>query len=202
MPAVLLVILWWKRGRIGWADVRPLLPFFAVGLGFGMLTVWMEKVYVGAQGERFDFTVVDRLLIAGRAVWFYAGKLAWPYPLMFFYPRWTIDSGVWWQYVFPLAAVALLVGPVAGAAIASGAARWLRRSFLAGCWCRRWASFDVFPFRFSFVADHYQYHASIALITLGGGGLDDRDHALCTASPLGLARGQVQSFWFRSPCSP
>ncbi len=165
MPAVLLVIVWWKRGRVTWGDVGPLVPFFSVGIGLGILTVWMEKVYVGAQGDRFQFTIVDRLLIAGRAVWFYAGKLAWPYPLMFFYPRWTIDPHVWWQYLFPIAAAALLVtlwlarkrigrGPLAAALI------------FGGVLVPAIGFFDVFPFRFSFVADHYQYHASIALITL------------------------------------
>jgi tetratricopeptide (TPR) repeat protein len=170
MPAVLLVILWWKRGRLTWLDVRPLLPFFAVGIGLGVLTVWMEKVYVGAQGDRFDFTLADRLLIAGRAVWFYAGKLAWPYPLMFFYPRWTIDPHVWWQSLFPITAVALVVvlwlarnrigrGPLAAALI------------FGGILVPAIGFFDVFPFRFSFVADHYQYHASIALITLAAAAL-------------------------------
>lgn len=170
MPAVLLVILWWKRGRLTWTDVRPLLSFFAVGIGLGLLTVWMEKVYVGAQGDRFDFSVADRLLIAGRAVWFYAGKLAWPYPLMFFYARWTIDPHVWWQFIFPIAAVALL------------AVLWLARNRLGrgplaavlifgGILVPAIGFFDVFPFRFSFVADHYQYHASIALITLAAAAL-------------------------------
>jgi len=32
LPAALLVVLWWKRGRINKRDVAPLVPFFAVGL--------------------------------------------------------------------------------------------------------------------------------------------------------------------------
>jgi tetratricopeptide (TPR) repeat protein len=39
-------------------------------------------------------SVLDRCLIAGRALWFYAGKLAWPANFMFIYPRWHVDPGV------------------------------------------------------------------------------------------------------------
>ena len=32
LPAALLVIFWWQRGRLSWrGDAVPLLPFFAVG---------------------------------------------------------------------------------------------------------------------------------------------------------------------------
>jgi Flp pilus assembly protein TadD len=165
VPAVLLVITWWKRGRISWRDVAPLVPFFAVGLALAYVTVWMEQTHVGAVGPEWDLSFVERTLIAGRAIWFYAGKLFFPYPLIFFYHRWTIDSGVWWQYLFPLSAVAVLVvlwstrkrigrGPLAAALI------------FGGVLLPALGYFNVYPFRFSFVADHFQYHASIALLAL------------------------------------
>jgi protein O-mannosyl-transferase len=165
LPAVLLVVFWWKRGRIRWADAVPLGPFFGLGISLGLLTVWMEKHHVGAQGSEWDFTPIDRLLIAGRALWFYAGKLVWPHPLVFFYPRWTIDAHLGWQYLYPAAALAVIAG------------LWLARARLgrgplaavlifAGVLAPALGFFDVFPFRFSFVADHFQYHASVALIAL------------------------------------
>ena len=165
VPAVLLVIYWWKRGRISWRDAAPLVPFFAVGLALAYVTVWMEQTHVGAVGPEWDLSFAERSLIAGRAVWFYAGKLFFPYPLIFFYHRWTIDSAVWWQYLFPLVAVAVLVvlwlarkrvgrGPLAAALI------------FGGVLLPALGYFNVYPFRFSFVADHFQYHASIALIAL------------------------------------
>ena len=49
---------------------------------------------------------VDRVLITGRALWFYVGKLLWPHPLTFIYPRWSISESSWWQFLFPLAALA------------------------------------------------------------------------------------------------
>jgi hypothetical protein len=70
LPAALLLVLWWKRGRIGWGDARSLLPFFALGVALGSITIWMERHEVGAVGPEWDLSPVERLLIAGRALWF------------------------------------------------------------------------------------------------------------------------------------
>jgi tetratricopeptide (TPR) repeat protein len=129
----------------------------------------MEKHHVGAQGSEWDFTPIDRLLIAGRALWFYAGKLAWPHPLVFFYPRWTVDAHVGWQYLFPAAALAVIVGLwLARARVGRGPLAAVL--IFAGVLTPALGFFDVFPFRFSFVADHFQYHASVALIALAAAG--------------------------------
>jgi protein O-mannosyl-transferase len=170
MPAVLLVVFWWKRGRITGRDAARLAPFFAVGLALSCVTVWMEKTNVGARGSHWELSPVERLLIAGRAVWFYAGELAWPYPLAFTYPRWRIDSHAEGQWLFPLAAAAVVC------------ALWLARGRIGrgplaavlifiGVLVPALGFFDVYPFLFSFVADHYQYHASMALVALAAAGV-------------------------------
>ena len=104
-----MVEIWPHHAR----DLAITAPLFVLGLASGLATVYLEKHHVGAQGEEWNFSPVDRLLIAGRAVWFYAAKLVWPWPwpwpLAFIYPRWTIDAKVWWQYLYPLGAVGLLV---------------------------------------------------------------------------------------------
>ena len=125
LPAVLLVILWWKRGRVAIRDLPPLVPFLAVGLLLGLVTVWMEKQFVGAVGEEWSLTPIERVLLAGRVLWFYAMKLVWPYPLAFFYPRFSIDEHIWWQYLFPLAAL-LVVGVLWGTRKRVGRGRWPR----------------------------------------------------------------------------
>jgi len=110
LPGALLVVFWWKRGRISWRkDVAPLIPFGALGMGFGLFTAWVERTYIGATGGEYNFTLVERCLIAGRAVWFYLGKIFWPQKLIFIYPRWEISQAVWWQYLFP-AGVLLVLG--------------------------------------------------------------------------------------------
>lgn len=108
LPAVVLILVWWKRGRINWQrDVKPLMPFVVLAIVAGLLTAWMERAFSGAEGEEFQLSIVDRFLIAGSAFWFYIGKLFFPRDLSLIYPRWKIDSSTWWQYLFPIAALGL-----------------------------------------------------------------------------------------------
>ena len=76
----------------------------------GLTTAWMERVHVGAQGADWSLSFVERLLVAGRATWFYAGKLLVPTDLIFIYPRWSIDPGRLWQYGFPLGLLFVIAG--------------------------------------------------------------------------------------------
>jgi tetratricopeptide (TPR) repeat protein len=168
LPAALLVVLWWQRGKLSWRrDVMPLIPFFGVGMGMGLFTAWVERKFIGAEGPEFDFTVLDRLLIAGRALWFYLGKLVWPVDLVFIYPRWNVSHLDGWQYLFPAAAM-----------LGLGALVWRRwRGLLAGLLCfagtlfPALGFFNVYPFRYSFVADHFQYLAGIGPLTLAAAGM-------------------------------
>ncbi len=98
LPAALLVIFWWQRGSLGWRrDLRPLVPWFVSAIGYGLLTAWIERTIIGAEGAAFNLSMMQRCLLAGRAVWFYLGKLVWPSNLNFIYPRWDINSvGTGW----------------------------------------------------------------------------------------------------------
>src|SRR3954471_22708958 len=79
LPGVLLVVLWWRGGRrVSRRDVTPTLPFLALGATAGLFTAWVERTYIGAQGTEFHLSPIERVLIAGRAIWFYLGKLLWP----------------------------------------------------------------------------------------------------------------------------
>jgi hypothetical protein len=82
MPAVMVLILWWKR-KLSWKQIVALLPFFAIGLFMALGTAAMERNIVGAGGEEWALTPMQRILIAGRATCFYAGKLIWPVHLTF-----------------------------------------------------------------------------------------------------------------------
>jgi Tfp pilus assembly protein PilF len=165
LPAALLVILWWKRGKLSWnRDVFPLLPWFGIGILSGLFTAWIEWRYVGAAGKDYSFSVLQRVLIAGRDIWFYLQKLVWPSNLMFVYPRWEVSASIWWQYLFPAGAILLV------------AAAWLIREktrgplaavlFFTGTLFPALGFFNVYPFIYSFVADHFQYLAALGIIAL------------------------------------
>jgi tetratricopeptide (TPR) repeat protein len=163
LPGALLVVLWWRRGRIEWKrDVRPLLPWFVMGASAGLFTAWVESALIGARGAEFAMAPFQRLLLAGRVICFYAAKVIWPSNLIFFYPRWNIDPSAWWQYLFPAGVIAVAVvlwmlarrhrGPLA--------------AFLIFCVTLFpvLGFFNIYPFRYSYVADHFAYLASLAII--------------------------------------
>jgi protein O-mannosyl-transferase len=170
LPAAILVILWWKRRGLLWKrDALPLVPFFAIGMAAGLMTAWLERHFVGAEGIAFDLSIIDRILIAGRAFWFYLGKLFWPAKLTFIYPRWDVSESVWWQYLFPF-----------GAFLLFGMLFLLRKRvpgtlsgflFFAVMLFPALGFFNVYPFVYSFVADHFQYFACIGIITTTSAGL-------------------------------
>lgn len=171
LPAALLVLAWWRRGRLEWRrDVRPLLPWFSAALAIGLLTAHFERELIGANGSAFELGALERALLAARVPWHYLGSLVWPLGLTFIYPRWNVDATVWWQWLFPLATVGVI-------AVCAWQARCGRRAWLAAALLFGGTLFpvlgfvNVYPFLFSFVADHFQYLASLALFALAGAGV-------------------------------
>jgi hypothetical protein len=161
LPAALLVIFWWQRGMLSWRrDVLPLVPFFALGIATGLITISVEQTYFRAQWADVTLTPVERILLTGRAIWFYLGKLAWP-DVTYMYPRWNLDPRQWWQWVFPVAALATTFllwairnrwrGPLAG---------WL---LFCGTLLPALGFVSFFMFTYTFVADHIQYLASLGV---------------------------------------
>jgi protein O-mannosyl-transferase len=170
LPAAVLIIFWWKRGKLSWRrDGLPLVPFFLLGSAAGLFTAWVEQSLIGAEGTDYNYTAVERILIAGRVIWFYLGKLLWPLDLIFVYPRWEVSQTVWWQYLY-LAATLLLV-----AVLVRLARRW--RAPLAAFLFYIVTLFpvlgflNVYPFRYSLVADHFQYLANLGFIALVAAGI-------------------------------
>ena len=159
LPVALLICLYWKTGHVSRRDLKIALPLLIIGLPFGLMTVHLERTHVGATGPWWDYSLLERSLIAGRAFWFYVIKIAVPYPLAFVYPRWTVQTGELATYLFPT-----------GAAAAVLAAAWFRRGiamavlFFFVTISPALGFVNIYPMRYTFAADHYQYLASIGPI--------------------------------------
>lgn len=170
LPAALLVAMWWRHGRLEWRrDIIPLLPWFLAAVPAGLMTAWIEKTAIGADLVVPDLTLVERTLLASRTLWFYVGKLVWPADITFFYPLWDVAvHGVRWTG-YLLAAL--------GATVALWIFRQRSRAPLAiwllygGTLFPALGFFKVFPFQFSYVADHFQYLAIPAAMTGAAAGL-------------------------------
>jgi len=160
LPPALLLLLWWKNGHISRRELLLTAPLFLLAAGAGLVTVYIEKYPGGASGDEWTMTAVEHVLLAGRILWFYAGKFIWPDPLTFIYPRWEINQADWTQYLFPL-------GAIAAAAALLGLRKRIGRGPLAALlfYAVNLAPvlgfLDVYFMRFSYVADHFQYLAAL-----------------------------------------
>ncbi len=170
LPFALALCIWWMRGKIRWRDLLALAPFLLISALASAWTVWEQKFHARAIGPDWAQTLPERLVIAGRVIWFYLGKLIWPHPLIFIYPRWDVDSSELVAYVPFLAAIAALV------ALWFIHAKWGRALLFAAAYYvislfPVLGFFSVYFFRYSFVSDHFQYLASMGPLALAGAGI-------------------------------
>src|SRR5881398_447213 len=170
LPAALLLILWLQKKSINWERILQIAPFFLLGLGIGLVTVWWERYHQGTRMAVLALGPVERILVASRAVWFYLGKLIWPSNLTFIYPRWTIVSTHSLAYAWLLAgaglcAVIYFVRRYVGRGVEVAAA------FFVATLSPVLGFIMLYTFRYTFVADHYQYLACIGPIALASAAL-------------------------------
>jgi tetratricopeptide (TPR) repeat protein len=170
LPAALLLILWLQKKPINAERILQIAPFFLLGLGMGLVAVWWERYHQGTSLVVVPLGPIERILVASHAVWFYLGKLIWPSSLTFIYPRWTIVA------TRPLEYAWLLAGGGLCAVIYFGRRRFGRGVEVAAVFFVTTLSpvigfIMLFTFCYTFVADHYQYLASIGPIALASAGV-------------------------------
>jgi len=163
LPAVLLMCAWWRRGKIARKDVLRSLPFFALALALGLVTVWFQQHNVIRQQIVRPEGWASRVAAMGWIVGFYLYKALVPVGLCAAYPRWDVSAANPVAYL-PLALTAIGL-----------AALWTHR--------RSWGRAPLFAMgyfvimllpvlgianmsfmKLSFVADHLQYAALIGVI--------------------------------------
>ena len=161
LPVALLILQWWKEGRITGLDLKRVAPFFPVAL----LITAVDLASFGSRHGILDYSLPERMLLASRALWFYAGKLAWPTDLAVIYPRWDVSLGDAWAWLYLAGATALAAtlwfirhrvgrGPLAGALFFA-----VTLSPVLGL-----VNFGFM--KYSFVADRFQYLAGIGVMAV------------------------------------
>lgn len=206
LPAALVLILWFKQIRLDKKRLLEVVPYLLLGIAMSFVTMWWEYIrFIG--GTTLKLTWPERVLLAGRALWFYLGKLVWPVNLTFSYPKWNISAADPYQYIW---LIAWLI---------AGACMWRRREKIGRGFIAATAFFIVtllpmlgflslYTFRYTYVADHYQYVACIGPILLVAAGwqrlagrLDERKRHFTAVLPvfvlvvLGvLSRGQCYAY--------
>jgi len=171
LPAALFLILWLQKRPITMRRLIQIVPFLVLGVGMGLLAVWWERYHQGTNRDVFTFlSPLERILVASRAVWFYLSKIFWPSNLTFIYPRWNISPGNLFDYIWFLAGVAACVAiyflrRYVGRSVEVAAA------FFVATLSPVLGFIMLFTFRYTFVADHYQYLACIGPIALASAGI-------------------------------
>ena len=186
LPAALLLILWLQKKPIGKRRLIQILPFLILGFSMGLVAVWWERYHQGTHGPLFALSSLERTLVASHAVWFYLGKLLCPSNLIFIYPKWTIAATRALDYTWLLAGVALCFAIYL-------ARRYLGRGvevaavFFVATLSPVLGFIMLYTFRYTFVADHYQYLACIAPIALFSAGTANLAGVFTRARPFILS---------------
>jgi protein O-mannosyl-transferase len=170
LPAALVLILWLRKKPVSLSRWVQILPFVMLGIAMGLVSIWWERNHQGTVGDTYTLGLLERVLVASRAIWFYLGKLLWPANLTFNYPLWNIEPANPLAYGWLAAAIGL------GAVI-----YWARR--FTGRGAEVAAVFFVamlspllgfvmlYTFKYTFVTDHYQYVAMIGPVALVAAGI-------------------------------
>jgi len=170
LPAALLLLIWWNTGRINRRDVLRVVPFFVLAIAMGAVTAVVEWYNLGGTGEgalgdTWRLHPVERVMAAGRTACFYVQKLLWPAGLAFVYPTWTPDMSRTRQFLYPTAVLgAMLALWLAQKRFGRGPLTALL--YFVGTLVPVSGFFNIFYFRYSLVADHFQYLPSIGVFAL------------------------------------
>jgi tetratricopeptide (TPR) repeat protein len=170
LPAALILTLWLKHqpvSRTRWVQV---MPFVWLSLAMGLLTIWWERHHQGTSSGLFSYGLADRTLIASHALWFYLGKLVWPVEFIFSYPLWTINPADLLAYGWSLAA-ALFAGVLYFFRPRTGRGPSTAFVFFVAMLSPLLGFIMLYTFKYTFVADHYQYVAMLGPAALAAAAL-------------------------------
>ena len=165
LPMVLLLCVWWRRGRVTVNDVKDSVLFFVIAAVISLIEIRFQYLHAIGEDVVRDDRFLARLVGAAWVVGFYLYKAVLPINLSFVYPRWQIDLANWLSYVPGLLLLAVVVLSF------RYRRKWGRALLYALGYCILMllpvlGFFDIYFMKYSFVADHYQYLSIIAIIAL------------------------------------
>jgi tetratricopeptide (TPR) repeat protein len=164
LPIAMVLILWFKHIPVRKRQWRLIVPYIFLGIMMGLVTLWWEQIR-GSSGTVLKLNFIERILLAGKALWFYLGKLILPINLTFSYPLWDIDwtNPSHYIWILAVAGAAILIwcyrvkigrGPIAGII------------FFVVTLAPVLGFVSIYTFYYSYVADHYVYVACIGPIAV------------------------------------
>jgi uncharacterized membrane protein (Fun14 family) len=186
IPLCLLVLDMWMKRPVSVKTLIEKVPFFAISLAFGILTLY-SRVHAGQAATPADFSLIDRALMICQTILFYWTKMLVPTGLSIWYP--FIKTNGNWPWVY-YAAPFILTGLIYGA--------WRIRKQVPFVWfgilfylacllpALPYATFGTFELR----SDRYGYLACLgifAILAMLPGYLAERKSSLVTASWVGIA---------------
>jgi Flp pilus assembly protein TadD len=170
LPIVLLGCAWWLRGRVAKQDWLRTIPFFALALAFGLMSVWFQTHQTFTTGSVQTENFFGRLAGAGMAVWFYLGKALLPLNLNLIYARWQINAAAPISYlpILLLCAVFFRCWKFRrswGRPVLFGFGFFIVNLFPV------LGFFDMYFLTISRVSDHFQYLPLIGIVALIAGAI-------------------------------
>jgi len=165
LPVILVFYLLIRNSKITIKDVFRILPFFALSLVLGLVTIWFQNYRAGTSEFNATASLLEKVILPGKIVYFYLSKLFFPHNLSFVYPRWLLDVNSPASYLptltlLILAITLFLKRETSLKPVFAGFYFFVINLMpVLGFW-------DIYFMRYSFVSDHWQYIASIGILSL------------------------------------
>lgn len=163
LPIGLLLLLIWKRRQSIWRDLLWLIPFMVMGGLFAGYVKNLEE-HFSANDLDLGLSMADRWVLLGQTLWFYARQLVFPVDLRFVYPKWQVHATQLLAWL-PTAGLVLVVGLFVKLRKQWGLGPLVGLLFFIAA-VGPLAFVSVAYMRFSYVANHWVYWASMGMIAL------------------------------------
>ena len=196
LPVVLLLMVWWLRGRVTMRDLVSSAPFFGLSLAAGIATVWFQAHNVIVDSPMPEFSAGQKIAGAGWILWFYLYKALLPWRVTMIYARWHIDAGQVVSYLPTVAFVAVLAWAwLARRRIGRGV--FFALAYFAVVLLPVLGFMRMFFQRFTLVSDHLQYLAMPAIVALAAGVVCSLVSRARAPSPVDASGRPAGPWWGR-----